>query len=367
MTTEVRTFGNTAGNNNVTGALFAEGLLGNLLTDNIRQLQAAMRNYANQAEWFSIGDLTGPATFTFLTTESFRVQGASLADRYHEGRRVRATGTATGTITGTISSVTINGGSTDVTVNWDGSGALSSESLLIELGVNSAVGSSIPGSIDHAMAIIGALTLTGALNMTGNLSVDGLASFTGNISAPLLTTTNGPFTLDSFGKGESGSSTIAVPATAKRGLLTIYGAGGGGSSSPETFSGSVNKGDDGTTLSLSTDPSGQLTITVPGGIGGGADTDNVDGKDAATADGVSVAGTAVLASINAVNLGSPGGAGANFGSSGIAGSFCKVLFDATDIDEINTTGGQGGSGANKSGASDGGNGGRAQTLVEFYK
>ena len=359
MTTEVRSFGNTAGSNDVAGGLFSEGLRGDLTTDNLRQLQAAIRTYANEAEWFAIGDFSGPATFVYLASTRFRVANAERTDVYHRGRRVRATGVSTGIIYGTITAVTLNGGNTDVTVAWD-SGSLDSETLLIELGVNSALNSSIPGRINHDIVV------NGALETTGNMTVRGNLNLTGNANFQQVTTTDGPFNFLSMATRLAPGSTIDVPSTAKRAWLRIWGSAGGGSSNPTSFAGPVTPGANGATLTIATVPA-NVQIVVPGGQGGGTGTGDRAGRDAATDPNITTAGSALLSVAALPMAGAGGGQGANMGTSGSPGRFVQAYLNVENITGITHSGGAGGAGGSgPGGAADGGRGGRASLIAEFY-
>ena len=370
MTDQVRTWGNTAGGNNVSAALFVEGIKAALMTDNLRQLQAAMRLYANEAEWFAIGDRSGAATFTFISATRFRVEGFQSTATYHVGRRVRATGQSTGIIHGTITASTLNGGNTDVTVVWD-SGSLVSEQLLIELGAASAKRSSIPGSIDHDFAIVGALAVSaaiagGALSIGGDAVIAGGLSAGGAIEAPSVVTEGGPFTLLSIERRFNGGSAITVPGGSKRGLIRMWSAGGGGSSAPDSFSSAVGAGSQGQTFTVSSSPSG-FTLTMPGGLGGGSGTNNRDGRNASTGDGgATFTGSKVISAASIPGAGAPGGQSAVFGSNGNPGHYAEVLVDLTGVTSITNTGGDGGAKGSNPGEPVGGTGGRASFLVEFF-
>lgn len=331
MTDQVRSFGNSEGSNNVPGGLFQEGLIGNLTTDNMRQFQAAVRQYANQAEWFAVGDLSGPATFTFLTTTSFRVQGVSLASLYHVGRRVRATGQSTGTITGTITAVTANSGNTDVTVDWDGSGALVSETLLIELGINSANPSSVPGLIQHDVTFGGDVTVVGS-----------------------LTSPTGPFGFTSATVLTNGQS-VNIASTVKLVIVKGYGGGGGGQASGGAFGVQGNSGGNGGNLTVT---GTGVSMTVSGGRG--ANSKSGIGVDAPNASVVTGATGFWIAD----GLGMPGGNGAIYGSDGGPGAYAEAYFLNPSFTRLTVTGGNGGvGGSNSVGQGGGGVGGVGRAAV----
>jgi hypothetical protein len=139
--TEIHDLSTSAGSNT---ADFPEGLLASLFNDRLRELEAAMRRRWNLAEWFEFGDGDLSATYTVISATQFRVNGADVRTSYHVGRRVRAIGSLTTTIVGSITEVTLDSGNTTVTVVWD-AGALATETVEIQLGIVSAVNTSIPG------------------------------------------------------------------------------------------------------------------------------------------------------------------------------------------------------------------------------
>lgn len=130
----------------------------------IREILAAVRAYANGAEWFLYGDGDASASFPYVSATSFKVTGADVTTSYHAGRRVKATGSTTGTIYGTISSSSFST-DTSVVVAWD-SGSLSNETLTVYLAVNSVINTSLPLSSTTVKGIIEAATTTEQLTGT---------------------------------------------------------------------------------------------------------------------------------------------------------------------------------------------------------
>ncbi len=114
-------------------ALFPEGMAPSAVNDGMRQVQADLRDWYNDAQWVAFGDGDGAAAVAYASGTSFTVNGVDVAAQYHAGRRVKAVGALTGTIHGMIAS---SGFSTNTTVNvaWD-SGALQNEGLAIYLSI----------------------------------------------------------------------------------------------------------------------------------------------------------------------------------------------------------------------------------------
>lgn len=112
------------------------------MNNKLRQFQADAREQHERAEWINLG-----LTISYVSSDSFTVDGVDVTTAYQEGRRVRATGTTTGTIHGYIDSSSF---STNTTVNviWDGD-QLQNEDLVIDLGILSSLGHSLPKSVDR--------------------------------------------------------------------------------------------------------------------------------------------------------------------------------------------------------------------------
>jgi hypothetical protein len=123
-------------------ALFPEGMAPSAVNDGMRQVQADIRSWYNDAEWVIYGDGEGAHAITFVSGTTFTINGADVTEEYHPGRRVKAVGPTTGTIYGTIESSSFV---TDTTVEvaWD-SGSLVNENLTIYLGILRARNPSIP-------------------------------------------------------------------------------------------------------------------------------------------------------------------------------------------------------------------------------
>lgn len=147
---EVRDLHTVAGSNT---DLFPEGVPAASINNNLRELEAALRRFANSIMdgWFQFGTGSGTPDFAVLSGTQFRVTGGDFRTQYAAGRRVRAIGNSTGTIVGTIGSSAFSGGNTTVTVAWD-SGALATETVRFELGPESA---SQPRGVSGNLAITG--------------------------------------------------------------------------------------------------------------------------------------------------------------------------------------------------------------------
>ena len=123
-------------------ALFPEGMAPSAVNDGMRQVQADIRSWYNDAQWVVYGDGDGAFATAYVSPTAFSVTGVDMTAAYHAGRRVRASGPLTGTIVGTIQSAVFATNST-VNVTWD-SGALQNEPLTISIGILSATSTAIP-------------------------------------------------------------------------------------------------------------------------------------------------------------------------------------------------------------------------------
>lgn len=167
-------FASTAGGNNISvgaGSLFPEGIAAAVLSDNLRELQAAERRRWNDAEFFPFGSGSGSPVFTFISSTQFRVTGDVRA-QYETGRRVRAVGTVTGTIFGTITATSFAGATTTVTCEFDSGGELKSDSdLIISLGIITT--KSLPKAVATVSPGTGGQSVTGNLAVTGDAEIGG--------------------------------------------------------------------------------------------------------------------------------------------------------------------------------------------------
>jgi len=142
----IKNYSTTASNNtSVGGVNIGEGMLPSNINNAMRAQLADIREWYNDAQWVIYGDGDGSHTFAYASATSFTVAGANVTAFYHAGRRVKAVGSSTGTIVGTISSSSFSTNTT-VNVTWD-SGSLSSESLVIYVGILSKTNNSIPTDI----------------------------------------------------------------------------------------------------------------------------------------------------------------------------------------------------------------------------
>lgn len=119
-------------------ALFPEGMAPSAVNDGMRQVQADIRAWYQDAQWLDLGH-----TPVYTSATSFTVSGDQTA-QYHVGRRVRATGSAPFTIHGSITGVAF-ASDTAVTVAWD-SGGLDSTLVRVELGLLGAVNQAAPSA-----------------------------------------------------------------------------------------------------------------------------------------------------------------------------------------------------------------------------
>lgn len=117
---DVKDYGNTAAGNNQAPPDFAgEGWQSPEVNNWGRELQAAMRRFANDLPWFEYGDGDLTYTATFVAADQFKIEGADVSAVYYAGRRVRVVAPTPGTIYGGISASSFTGGDTEVDVTWD--------------------------------------------------------------------------------------------------------------------------------------------------------------------------------------------------------------------------------------------------------
>lgn len=133
-------------------ALFPEGMAPSAVNDGMRQVQADLRAWYNDAQWIVYGDGDAAFATAYVSPTSFAVSGANVTAVYHPGRRVKASGTLTGTIYGTITGASF-ATNTTVTVAWD-SGALQNETLLVAIGILSAADGAMPPASETAAGAV---------------------------------------------------------------------------------------------------------------------------------------------------------------------------------------------------------------------
>lgn len=108
--------------NNIT--LFPENMQRSDVNDSARELQANVKEFADELPFYEFTD-----TISYVSATSFSSNGDVTA-LLPVGSRVRAQGASTGTIDGRVSGVSEAGGVTTVTVVWD-SGSLANEPLQV--------------------------------------------------------------------------------------------------------------------------------------------------------------------------------------------------------------------------------------------
>jgi len=171
-------YSTTPGSNTAISSInIAENCPAGGINNAIRQHLADDRDQWNHAEWFEYGDGDGTATVTYVSSTSFKIEGADVSTVWHAGRRVKVVAATPGTIYGTIASVAFSTDTT-VTVTWD-SGSLSNESLTAYLGILSATNQSIPVGSATAKGTVELATTTETLtgtDATRAVTPDGLAA-----------------------------------------------------------------------------------------------------------------------------------------------------------------------------------------------
>jgi hypothetical protein len=167
--TGIKDYSTTPANNT---ALFPEGMAPSAVNDGMRQVQADIREWFNDAEWILYGDGDGAFALSFASATSFTIAGINVTGKYHVGRRVKATGALTGTIYGSISSSSFST-NTVVNVEWD-SGSLQNEAITVYLGILSATNQAIPSAFNGG--ITGEIRMfAGSTAPSGWLLLDGSA------------------------------------------------------------------------------------------------------------------------------------------------------------------------------------------------
>ena len=239
----IKDYSTTPGSN---VALFPEGQTPSSVNDGMRQVQADIRAWYNDAEWIVYGDGDGAFTISYASATSFTVSGIDVTAEYHPGRRVKATGALTGTIYGTIASASF-AASTTVTVAWD-SGSLQSEALTVHLAILRAANLSLPSASTTAKGAVELATVdetqtgTDAARAVHPQGLGATASFQGkqtiwvpaaamrprssNGCAPLAAVATGAgqpdiVSLDfDAAVGEAAQFTITMPKSWNKGTLT---------------------------------------------------------------------------------------------------------------------------------------------------
>lgn len=127
-------------------ALFPEGMAPSAVNDGMRQVQADIRAWYEDAGWIDFGDAPSYAGAT-----TFTVSGDRTAI-YHSGRRIRATGTAPFTLIGSIGGSSF-ASETTVTVVWD-AGNLDNTLTRVEVGAASAISPATPQASSSVRGIV---------------------------------------------------------------------------------------------------------------------------------------------------------------------------------------------------------------------
>jgi hypothetical protein len=139
----LRDYSTTAGANT---ALFPEGMAPSAVNDGMRQVQADIRAWYEDAQWIDLGHVPAYAGAT-----SFTLAGDRTAT-YHVGRRVRAIGTAPFTLYGSVTGSSF-ASETTVVVAWD-SGALDNSLAHVAVGAASAIDPALPQATATARGAI---------------------------------------------------------------------------------------------------------------------------------------------------------------------------------------------------------------------
>jgi hypothetical protein len=160
-------------------SLFPENMAPSAVNDGMRQVQADIRSYTNDAEWFNWGDTPSQASST-----TFKIP-TNVTARYSVHRRIKCFDTST--IYATIISSIYSNPDTTVTVATD-SGNLSTSLSSIAIALLTPSSISIPSTIGRKGADIASATTTdiGAasgdfVDVTGTTTITGLGTITAGV------------------------------------------------------------------------------------------------------------------------------------------------------------------------------------------
>lgn len=180
----IETYSLSAGSNT---ALFPEGMSPSAVNDGMRTVQSDLRTWYNDPVWIQYGDGDGGYTAAYASSSSFTIADADVTDEYHEGRRVKITGSLTGTVYGSIASSSYSDPNTTVTVTLD-SGSLVSEALTVWLSIIGTTNSPIPNTVP---LLSGANTWSAAQAFSDDVSVGGDLGVTGDLDVTTDATVGG--------------------------------------------------------------------------------------------------------------------------------------------------------------------------------
>ena len=136
----ISNYSTTSANNTLINSIsIAEGMLPSDVNNAIRNELADLRTYANDKEWFRVGDRNAnnqtPCTFTRASSTSVTVSSTNVILDYHVGRRVKLTGFNTGTKYGVIATASFSTNST-IAFTFD-SGTIHSGDTTVDVFVGS--------------------------------------------------------------------------------------------------------------------------------------------------------------------------------------------------------------------------------------
>jgi hypothetical protein len=136
----ISNYSTTSSNNTLINSIsIAEGMLPSDVNNAIRNELADLRTYANDKEWFRVGDRNAnnqtPCTFTRASSTSVTVASTNVISDYHVGRRIKVVGTNTSTIYGVIATASFSTNST-ITFTFD-SGSIHSGDTTVDVFVGS--------------------------------------------------------------------------------------------------------------------------------------------------------------------------------------------------------------------------------------
>jgi cytoskeletal protein CcmA (bactofilin family) len=161
-------------------SLFPENMAPSAVNDNMRQVQADIRNWYVDAEWADHGDVPSRASGT-----TFKV-ATDVTAKYATGRRLKFYDGST--LYGTVVSSSYSAPDTTITVTTD-SGALTSSLSSVALSILSPTNQSLPSFANTTVA--GTLSVSGAAVFKTTATIEGAVTISGAATFNTTVTVSG--------------------------------------------------------------------------------------------------------------------------------------------------------------------------------
>jgi hypothetical protein len=203
----IKTYSTTPASNT---ALFPENMAPSAVNDGMRQVQADVRSWYQDAEWADWGDTPSRAS-----ASTFKITG-DVTSRYLVDRRIKCNDAST--LYGLITASSYSNPDTTVTVLLD-TGSLTASLTAVAVGILSPTNSSIPKKVS-VLEVQGATTISGAAVMKTTLTVEGATTLSAAATLKTTLTVEGATTLSGAATLKStlsveGEATISGTATLK--------------------------------------------------------------------------------------------------------------------------------------------------------